>query len=67
MTSRRRSAPATGASRTEQIGIAERVIRTQGLGAWPVCGRDGVEYASWYTPTRPDGGQKCYPATVWHR
>jgi len=29
--------PAT-ASRTEQIRVAENVLRTQGLGAWPKCG-----------------------------
>ncbi len=30
-----------GASRAEQIRVAENVLRTQGLGAWPVCGRRG--------------------------
>lgn len=29
------------ASREEQIAVAERVLRTQGIGAWPVCGRRG--------------------------
>lgn len=29
------------ASRAEQIRVAENVLRTQGLGAWPVCGRRG--------------------------
>lgn len=29
------------ASRSEQIRIAENVLRTQGIGAWPVCGRRG--------------------------
>jgi nucleoid-associated protein YgaU len=27
------------ASRTEQIRVAERVLRGQGIGAWPTCGR----------------------------
>ncbi|HEX5406525.1 MAG TPA: transglycosylase family protein [Pseudonocardiaceae bacterium] len=27
------------ASRSEQIAVAERVLATQGIGAWPVCGR----------------------------
>jgi Spy/CpxP family protein refolding chaperone len=27
-----------GASRQEQIRVARNVMRTQGLGAWPVCG-----------------------------
>ena len=30
-----------GASREEQIRVAENVRRTQGIGAWPVCGRRG--------------------------
>jgi hypothetical protein len=29
------------ASREEQIRVAENVLRTQGPGAWPVCGRRG--------------------------
>jgi len=29
------------ASRSEQIRVAENVVRTQGIGAWPVCGRRG--------------------------
>jgi nucleoid-associated protein YgaU len=27
------------ASRSEQIAIAEKILRGQGIGAWPVCGR----------------------------
>jgi len=30
-----------GASRSEQIRVAENVLRSQGIGAWPVCGRRG--------------------------
>ena len=29
------------ASRSEQIRVAENVLRTQGIGAWPSCGRRG--------------------------
>ncbi|CAM3309147.1 transglycosylase family protein [Tsukamurella hominis] len=29
------------ASRAEQIRVAERVLKSQGIGAWPVCGRRG--------------------------
>ena len=29
------------ASREDQIRVAENVLRTQGIGAWPVCGRRG--------------------------
>jgi resuscitation-promoting factor RpfA len=28
-----------GASREEQIRVAENTLRTQGIGAWPVCGK----------------------------
>jgi resuscitation-promoting factor RpfA len=37
------------ASRTEQIAVAERVLASQGIGAWPVCGRyagSGASYGS---------------------
>ncbi|WP_083971551.1 LysM peptidoglycan-binding domain-containing protein [Actinoplanes awajinensis] len=30
------------ASKTEQITVAERVLRNQGIGAWPTCGRRGL-------------------------
>jgi LysM repeat protein len=30
------------ASRTEQIRVAENVLATQGIGAWPVCGKKGL-------------------------
>jgi hypothetical protein len=30
-----------GASREEQIRVAENVLLTQGIHAWPVCGRRG--------------------------
>lgn len=29
------------ASRAEQIRVANNVLRTQGIGAWPTCGRRG--------------------------
>lgn len=29
------------ATREQQIIVAERVLRTQGIGAWPVCGKRG--------------------------
>ena len=29
------------ASREEQIRVAENVLKTQGIGAWPSCGRRG--------------------------
>jgi LysM repeat protein len=30
-----------GASRSEQIRVANSVLKTQGIGAWPVCGKKG--------------------------
>jgi hypothetical protein len=44
------------ASREQQIFIAERVLRTQGIGAWPVCGA----YALSPRSTAPPGtGSTC--------
>ncbi|MEU4794119.1 transglycosylase family protein [Micromonospora tulbaghiae] len=34
------------ASRSEQIAVAEKVLRGQGVGAWPVCGRKGGSASS---------------------
>ncbi|MET1071576.1 MAG: transglycosylase family protein [Umezawaea sp.] len=36
------SGSAAGASREEQIRVAENVLQSQGLGAWPVCGQRGL-------------------------
>jgi hypothetical protein len=44
--------PAT-ASRAEQIRVAENVLRTQGLKAWPKCGVQGASPAVWGTPSMP--------------
>jgi resuscitation-promoting factor RpfC len=44
------------ASRDEQIRVAENVLRTQGLGAWPKCGAYGgspLTPATWGAPTSP--------------
>jgi resuscitation-promoting factor RpfE len=35
------SGSANGASREEQIRVAENVLHSQGIRAWPVCGRRG--------------------------
>jgi hypothetical protein len=32
---------AAGASRSQQIAVAQRVLASQGIGAWPVCGSNG--------------------------
>jgi len=38
------------ASRAEQIRVAENVLRTQGLKAWPKCGPRGAQPAIWRNP-----------------
>ena len=32
---------AAGASESQQIAVAQRVLAGQGIGAWPVCGANG--------------------------
>ena len=49
-----------GASRSEQIRVAENVLRTQGLGAWPKCGQRGGAPAVFSTP----GVKTAAPAAV---
>jgi resuscitation-promoting factor RpfC len=44
--------PAT-APRSEQIRVAENVLRTQGIKAWPKCGAQAASPAVWTTPTMP--------------
>ncbi len=44
---------ANQASKSEQIAVAERVLRTQGIGAWPTCGRRGLTKARTSTKTAP--------------
>jgi nucleoid-associated protein YgaU len=40
------SSSASGASREQQIAVAERVLAGQGIGAWPVCGARSGSSAS---------------------
>ncbi|MDV3128242.1 transglycosylase family protein [Mycobacterium sp. 21AC1] len=42
-----------GASREEQIRVAENVLATQGLGAWPTCGTRAGSPAVWGAPAAP--------------
>ena len=44
--------PAT-APRSEQIRVAENVLRTQGLKAWPKCGAHAASPAVWNNPSMP--------------
>jgi hypothetical protein len=43
------------ASREEQIRVAEKVLQTQGLGAWPKCGSSGGGPALWNMGSQPVG------------
>jgi resuscitation-promoting factor RpfC len=43
------------ASRAEQIRVAERVLATQGLDAWPKCGAQAARPAVWGTTTPATG------------
>lgn len=46
------------ASREEQIRVAERVLRTQGIGAWPVCG--ALAHSPTFSSATPPGtGSAC--------
>src|SRR5690606_3391878 len=44
------------ASREEQIRVAERVLASQGLKAWPKCGAHGTRPAVFRTPGAPAAG-----------
>ncbi|OBI64984.1 transglycosylase [Mycolicibacterium fortuitum] len=52
------------ASREEQIRVAENVLATQGIGAWPKCGVRGGAPASWAAPSAPTGCQTVRPGAV---
>ena len=53
--------PAT-ASRAEQIRVAENVLRTQGIKAWPKCGPRGASPAVWATHCAVDASTLSMPA-----
>jgi len=48
--------PAT-ASREEQIRVAENVLQSQGIGAWPRCGANAGGPAVWSMPSKSVGCQ----------
>ena len=51
------------ASREEQIRVAENVLRSQGVKAWPKCGPlGGTAPAVWTNPTAPTAPAKAVPA-----
>ena len=47
---------ANKASRSQQIRVAEKVLRGQGIGAWPVCGKHGGSSKS-YKGTHTSGSK----------
>jgi LysM repeat protein len=47
------SGSASGASREEQIAVAERVLAAQGWGAWPVCSRKAGATSYSASPSAP--------------
>jgi resuscitation-promoting factor RpfC len=55
--------PAT-APRAEQIRVAENVLRTQGLKAWPKCGPRGGAPAVWTTGSRPSAPTVSRPSAT---
>ena len=52
------------ASRDEQIRVAENVLATQGLGAWPKCGPRGASPVVWNTPSPTTGCAAVRPGSV---
>ena len=53
------------ASRADQIRVADNVLRTQGLGAWPKCGANAGAPAVWGAPvSTPLSGCQTLPGGV---
>ncbi|WP_018682555.1 transglycosylase family protein [Actinokineospora enzanensis] len=55
------SGSAHNASRDEQIRVAENVLKTQGIGAWPVCGKRAGSAAP-AAKSAPAAKKKATPA-----
>ncbi|MBL7258111.1 transglycosylase family protein [Paractinoplanes lichenicola] len=51
---------ANKATKAEQIKIAEKVLKGQGIGAWPTCGKKGG------TPAKPVAKKPAAPASGKH-
>jgi hypothetical protein len=49
------------ASREEQVRVAENVLRTQGIGAWPACGRASGAPAAPWSASAPAAGAPAAP------
>jgi LysM repeat protein len=46
------------ASRSEQIAVAERVLATQGIGAWPVCGKHAGSTTTFSTSSSSESSSR---------
>ncbi|OPF77185.1 transglycosylase [Streptomyces antioxidans] len=55
---------ASQASKAQQIQIAEKVLGSQGKGAWPVCGKGLTSGGSPSAPSAPSGSQDRSSATT---
>ncbi len=58
------SGSAAGASREEQIAVAERVLAAQGWGAWPVCSRKAGAGGYSASPSAPVRASAPAPKAV---
>lgn len=66
---RKYASSANRASKSEQIRIAEKVLRSQGIGAWPTCGQQGGS-SKRHKGTHTNGsGSASHKSstTKWHR
>lgn len=54
------------ASRSEQIRVAENVLNSQGLGAWPVCGVEGYSQQPASAPYHPSSEAVTTPHSTHH-
>jgi hypothetical protein len=52
------------ASRTEQIRVAENVLQTQGIKAWPTCGAKGLAAQVWGSAPTAPAAPVAAPVTV---
>jgi len=53
-----------GASREQQIAVAERVLQGQGIGAWPVCGKKAGSSAAGHKAAAPKQQKSTAPKSV---
>jgi LysM repeat protein len=54
------------ASRSQQIAVAERVLQTQGIGAWPVCGKHAGSSGSFSSSHSEGTSSSSHHSTTHH-